>query len=414
VRGWGVITYEGEFIGEDEIFPLAAYMWVIEEGSGPGYSIYGNIDEIDLEQMMGAADIATEALQVLTSNNPNSLLRLNQRRDFLTEGRSFTASEVENGELVCLISAQLAAENGLKIGDTLPLSKFALEMGKITLTMLVGEGLTQERSFWVPSQYRADLPLTEPQDYTIVGFYEVLRAEAGDYAISPNTVIIPDRSFSDVAGEPNNSYGITDYPMPLIADGLIVPNGKNNEIKELLNEVAPGYGGLFQFYDQGYKLLMDTLGNMRFGMSWILALTLAGWVAVTVMFALFYILRKRQEAELLHAIGVSNRKRFGWVFLQCAVIVVMAQALALAVTLPLYDNILDTATRTAMSFTYSFRDMMLSDAVEVGIRRELPLDRSPVALISTVVIGTVLLLATAGFVSVRAAKFKSLNDKHEE
>ena len=411
-RVWTVSLDNGEMIQAEEIFPLEASKWVMEEESGTGYSLY-DIDEVDFDQVLDISDIATETLQVLTTNNPNSLLRLNQRRDFLTEGRSFTDLEATNGDLVCLISAQLAEENGLEIGDVLPLSKFALVMGHVTLRVQMAEGLFRDRSFWVPSHYHTDLPLTEPQDYTIIGFYEILKAEAGDYAISPNTIIIPDRSFDDVAGEPVSRYEIPDYPMPLIADALIVPNGKNSEIKELLNTVVPGYGGLFQFYDQGYKLLMDTVNNMRFGMSWILALAFAGWVAVTVMFSLFYILRKRKEAKLLYAIGLSGRNRFGWIFGQCVVIIVMAQVLVLLVTVPLYDTILDTATRTAMSFTYSFRDMILSDAVEIGIRRELPLSKSPAALISTVAISTGLLLFISGFVSARTALFRS-GRKNEE
>jgi hypothetical protein len=58
--------------------------------------------------------------------------------------------------------------------------------------------------------------------------------------------------------------------------------------------------------------------------------------------------------------------------------------------------------------------MTLSDAVEVGIRRELRLDKSAFPLILTAAASSALLLAVAGFISARTAAFKSLNAGKEE
>ena len=408
----GEIVKDGDYILESEIFPFESSQYYQVAGSGEGYSIYP-VDEADYERI-NEKMIATNAIQVLTTNNPNSLLRLNQRRDFLTAGRSFTQAEIKNGSPVCLVSSHFAETNMLKVGDTIPLSMFAMTLGYTTIPIQVSEYVVRDKSFWVPSQYDPSLPLTKPIDYEIVGIYEVQRAEAGDFALSPNMVIIPDNSISDVPGTAVSRFDIPIYPMPLIGDSLIAPNGKTLETREQINSIAAGYGNLFKFYDQGYRVLMDTYYNMRFGMSWILALALFGWTAVAVMFLLFYVKRKRNEAELLQAIGIGKRERFKWVFVQCVAIIFFAQVITLIVTLPIYGSILETATKAVMIFTTGFRDMILSDAVEAGVRRELPLDRSPVALIITTLIGMGILLTATALITKRTVTFIALNDKGGE
>jgi hypothetical protein len=72
---------------------------------------------------------------------------------------------------------------------------------------------------------------------------------------------------------------------------------------------------------------------------------------------------------------------------------------------------LDIAAGVAQEFTDSFRDLRLSDAADSGLRSNIPLNRSPVALLVTVAGGAVITLTTAGFLSAKSSEFKSLSEK---
>ena len=364
-----------------------------------------------MEDAIKCAAVTAKSVSVLTTNNPDSLLRFNQNRNLFDEGRSFIPREIEDGTQVCLVSRQFADTNDISIGDTLPLQMYASVLGSLTETFIVSDdGRTMTNTFWIPSMYQSDLEISQPVNFTVVGIYNTLRLDTSQYAISPNTVVIPDRSFDGIDGQPVSMFD-TSMPASILADAVIVPNGKINETTALINNIVPGYGDLFRFYDQGYNSLVAALDNLRFGMSWILALAVSGWVAVLLIFLMFFVTRKRRDTLLLYAVGISSKNRFNWVFSQCLILVLTALVISLAVSLPLYEDIVKIAGGTAQEFSDSFRDYTLSDAADAGFRTNIPLDTSPLALIFTVTGAAVVTLAAAGALSVRSAVFKSLSDK---
>jgi len=146
-------------------------------------------------------------------------------------------------------------------------------------------------------------------------------------------------------------------------------------------------------------------------MTWILTLTAAGWLVVLFIFLMFYVARKRKEGALLYALGVSRAKRFIWIFTQCATLILVALGISIAVSLPLYGDILDIAAGVAQEFTDSFRNLTLSEAADSGLRNRIPLDRSPLALIITVAGASLITLITAGFLTKRSVAFRSMAEK---
>jgi len=379
------------------------------------FEIEGSIEDAlntgRYEQMrkeLEAAEISLNSLQVLTTNNANSLLRFNQNRNLLVSGRLFDAQESGKGARVCLISNQLAELNGLTVGDKLSLQMYASVLGKETVSVTLSDGVSVvSRNIWASSLYRPDLEITSPIEFEIIGILNVLSQDSGDYAISPNTVIIPDKSFEGVAGEPASRLDVPQHT-PLLDDGVIIPNGQTEKAKAAIDGVVAGYSNLFRFYDQGYETLIRALSNLRFGLSWILTLAAAGWITVSFLFSVFYVARKRNETRILYAIGVSSPRRFRWVFVQSAALLLIALGIMLTVSIPLYSNILDLTAAAAEEFTVSFRDLTLSDAADVGIRRGLPLDKSVLALAVTAVTSSALLLFISGWLSARASSFGSL------
>jgi hypothetical protein len=264
-----------------------------------------------------------------------------------------------------------------------------------------------ERLFFIPQFYNPEDEISEPIEYEIIGIYKALEVESGTYSITNNYVIIPDKSFEGIGDTMDVIYGVDNIP-PIMSDGMIVPNGKIDEAREAIDGFMEGYAGLMRFFDQGYPNILRSLLNLRMGMTWILTFAFMGWIVAVSMFLLFYVGRKRNEAATLYHIGVSAGKRFAWVFSQCALIVIIAQAAALIVGLEMYGEILQTAEVFTEEFTEGFRDYVLSDGQGAGIRSYMPINRSPLAFVIMTIGGTALMLVAAGLMAKRAITFRSL------
>jgi hypothetical protein len=380
----------------DEELGYEGYTW---------FELDGTLEEaLDSEQgafirtALSVAGISYNSLQVITTNDLNSFLRFNQRTAKITEGRAFNELETSNGERVCVISSQLAGINGLAVGDTLSLRLYPTAFTQVSM----GNNIA-----WPPNPYHPKMNLTDALDFTVVGIYTGLTQEMNDHAISPNTVFIPAASFAGVGGLP--SAGLHNLYDPPLLDTIIIPNGFVSEVSALIEETAEGYGAFFKFYDQGYSALKPVLSNLRFGMTWVLAFAAVVWVIILFMFSLFYIGRKRQETRLLFAFGVNKARRRRWVFIQCAVVIVLAQGLIAASAWPMYENILDTVVSAAETFTDTYRDYRLSEMNEAGgLQLRLPLDKTALGFLWTLAGETALLLLIAGIYSARAAVQRGL------
>jgi len=412
---WGQIPYESfpieilEFAYEREPEP--------QDGAYSFFQIDGSLEDALAsdwwlqvrEDTLTNAEISANSFQILTTNDANSLFRLNQNRNLFYDGRMITSREHREGARVALVSRDFAEANDLSVGDTIPLEFYATVLGeaRIEYQMSPPYGRFVTQSIWVPSLYHSGLEISEPIDFTIIGIMHTLMHDISPYAIMRNTVIIPDNSFVGITGEPVSLLPVPEH-IPLLADGLIVPNGQVEEIRAAINSIAPGYASLLRYFDQGYRTLAAALGNLRFGMGWILVLVVFVWIAVAFMFSMFYTARKRKEAAALYSLGVNRRIRFRWVFSQSLMLILFSLGISLAVTLPIFGYIIDAAASLTETLTTEFRDLTLSNAADSGIRSRIPLVASPVALLITAGIGSTILLVITGIMSVRIVKFTSL------
>ena len=378
----------------DQALGYEGYTWFEMEGS-----LEEALDSEQgraIRQALSLAGISYNSLQVITTNDINSFLRFNQRTNRIMEGRLFSDEEKEAGARVCLVSGQIAELNGLSPGDKIQLQLYPAALTQLSIRNDIP---------WPWSPYHPSLGMTEPMEYEIVGIYLSLTQEMRDHAISPNTVFIPAASFDGIDAPPMEKWP-SQFSPPLL-DTIIVPNDKVQETKALLEEATGPYSVLFRFYDQGYSSLKPILSNLRYGMSWIAALSAVGWVIAITMFSLFYIGRRKGEMVLLTALGVSRKKCIIWVTVQCVVVIVVAQCIVLGLALPLFDNILDTAISASRDFTESYRNLILSELNESGgLKIQLPLDRTMLGLMLAVFLQLLLLVGASVAVSAKAANRK--------
>ena len=398
---------------DESSFPLSIGAQVPEFDSDIGcegftwFELDGSLEKAHDSQHGNAIDIALgvvektyNSLMVMTTNNPNSLLRFNQRTVRMADGRPFSDSEIKNGAQVCLISEQLAQENSLNVGDTLPLQIYPTHLSQSEIG---------NASIWLPVAYDPRTPISDPQMFKIVGIYRGPSQEMNDHAIYLNTVIIPSSSYSQQEYTLEGAWRVRNQYYPPVLDTIIVPNGEINETRTVIDSLTEGYSRFFRFYDQGYSSLKPVLANLRTGMTWILTLAFVGWGVAAVMFSLFYVNRKKHDTAMLEAIGVRKARRFRWVFVQCAAVIIIAQCIILGVTTQVYSEVLDSVVSASESFTGSYRDYTLSEMDESGgLQLTLPLDRTTLGLILTSTGQTIALLATAWCLSLTAAKSRSL------
>ena len=359
--------------------------------------------------------ISEASFPILTTNDPISIFELHQQRNLIYAGRKFTDYEIRSGANVALVSRAFAEHNELGIGDTISLELYNAALEKTVVTYpsgLEAGGAEASQVMWLPTLYSPELERTEPTDFTIVGIYrtsivgQTLRL---DYAIPRNAVIIPDGSVGILHGEPMLSADYAHIYTPLLDDALIVANGRTDEVIEVLNYHSEGLGYFFIFFDQGYESLVNILNNLLFGATWILVLAASAWAVVVFVFAMFYVARKRKEAALLHSLGISRGKRTLWIFIQCTAVILFALAISLAITLPLYSDIVDVAAGVAEDFAHELRDLRLSDAADTGLRASIPLSEEPIDTVIAAGGATMLLLVLAALVSARSSVFKTLN-----
>jgi len=400
-----------------DMMPMKVYDYIPQPDPETGYAgqmwfeLEGSLDDAlaseqgdNIRAALSVAEISVNSLMVITTNDINSIQRFNQRTNKIASGRGFSAKEIAGGARVCVISELLAELNGLSVGDTLALQLYPTTLGRASLG---------DQSAWPPNPYHPGTELTGPVEFKIVGLYSGLTKDMTDYAVSPNTVIIPAASFTGAGGDPAVSLS-SNYPPPLLYT-IVIPNDGIEEAKALIESTAEGFSGFFRFYDQGYATLKPILVNLRFSMTWIIAIAALGWVISISMFSVFYIGRKKRDISLLYGVGVSKGKGFLWAYLQSAAIIIIAQCIVLGVSASFFGNILSAAVTATRAFTEGYRDFTLSDMnVAGGVRLALPLETSLTGVILAAAGTAVLLLGAAAYFSIRTVKRSSLMTRNAE
>ena len=371
----------------------------------------------DIRFAIDVADKSAYSFNVLTTGNLNSYFRFNQHRAYVEQGRSFTAIDLSSGARVCLVPSALAEKNGLSIGDTVTLRIFESRFYQ-TRTYYPDNPNRDYRS-WLPmGMYIPGMAESGPIDFEIIGIYHTQHSSgmsSGDHhAIPVNTVIIPDKSFDGFpAAQEDGAFSevLRGDSNPLM-NTIIVPNGKNDEFRESINALIPGYGNFFRLYDQGYSFVKSALDNLKGNALMIFWLCLAGWLISVIVFCLFFALRKKKEAGLLFAIGVGKKNRFSWVFMQCAIVIIIAQAASLGASMQFYGGIVEYAVEAAESGVPAGSGAFSDTAVaEDGAMQEFAVTPVGFAVPASAAVQTFALLMLAGCFSAAVSRRSLLREK---
>ena len=265
-----------------------------------------------------ALDVTNHSVPVLTVEKVEALADFAAGNAMVTQGRSFSQSEYDSGAEVCLISESLARENGLNVGDSLPLSLYEDDPGLPPIYARFQESCNPRASVFVPQE-----GFRQETEYTIIGLYR----QSSEWvttptSFTPNSVFVPEKSVNcqTVTG----NYGVW--------SSLILQNGTIDQMEARLEE--NGLDGTVTYYDQGYSDIVESLDGYTRVSRTVLLVGLALWVVVLAAYCVLFPLQEGKTALRMWTLGTVKRDITGSIWLSSAAVAVIGTVIALAVSIP--------------------------------------------------------------------------------
>ena len=265
-----------------------------------------------------AVDVTNHSVPVLTVEKVEALADFAAGNAMVTQGRSFSQSEYDSGAAVCLISESLARENGLNVGDSLPLSLYEDDPGLPPIYARFQESCNPRASVFVPQE-----GFRQETEYTIIGLYR----QSSEWvttptSFTPNSVFVPEKSVNcqTVTG----NYGVW--------SSLILQNGTIDQMEARLEE--NDLGGTVTYYDQGYSNIVESLDGYTRVSRTVLCVGLALWAVVLAAYCVLLPMQEGKTALRMWTLGAKCRDIAGQIWIPSALMAAAGTVIALAVSIP--------------------------------------------------------------------------------
>ena len=287
------------------------YRLVLPEGSWPLYAEYEGDwrDFLETEEgrvwrdeIIPCYERSHDSAAVLLTDNIQSLSQFCQEESALLEGRFITREEYDSGAPVCLVGADYALYNDLKVGDTITLDLY--KPSYFTPRVGVFMMMTQEIRFY----YTCCMPLAEEnrlgvtRDYTIVGLYSTPArpCDPDGHGFRGDTVLAPKASAPEVVNAAEE-----DKVTPLL-NTLVLKNGSIEEFEAYM--VENGAAKRFRYHDYGYTEIRSSLESMGEGALRLAVLGGAAFLIGAAVFLLASFARMSPSARSLRLLGANSRR----------------------------------------------------------------------------------------------------------
>ena len=291
----------------------------------------------------------------------------------IVKGRDISREEYDQGDKVCLVPSDFAANNNLNVGDSLHLPLYIADYYLSLQNFNSGSLLNAKGEIY---------PVFEDSMYTIVGVYQPLIKsfnETTDYDLAENTIVIPSASIKN--SDENNITAIG--PMMGYTTSFQIPNGQIDEFMAAWEK--QGIDTLeINFYDQGYTKIKAGLDDM---MNTAGVLLTAGGVITLLILGLFchlLITKQRKRTAIERSLGMSKRACTASLLTGILVIVIPACVIGSAISFWLsgYAAELVTAAHHKQAFDTMYSDWVNADteAEELAVGMDNNLDNTWVGL----------------------------------
>ncbi len=309
----------------DDRYASGWYAVAIPSAMGIGYPCVMPYTEDFWETEAGAyfrdaaqiAVVNANALTVVATDDLSLFAPFYSEGVYVSQGRSFTREDYEQGSRVCLVSAVLAERNGWQLGDTLDLAFFQSEYS-------FNDEASDARSCYEPVQTVYDAEQgglrLETADgffdsglFEIVGFYDgnVTRSQYSDdlqytrdEGLDRSVVLVPQSAVSNLPEVPLSQYNTT----ILLDDQSTLYFLSDMEASGLTGQQKGQYQVSFTVYDRGLGSMKQSLLQLDAVSRLTLYLALGAALAVVVLLSVLTVLRSRREIAILRSMGLPRRQ----------------------------------------------------------------------------------------------------------
>lgn len=256
---------------------------------GPVEEFWNTTEDSNWKNARDTVQINNHAFPVVATGNLRSIAQFGTQDALLSSGRMFSPEEYGQGSAVCVISESLAAQNGLSVGDSIPLRYYEAD------PMLPGQThlKTGNPSPFFYSQDRGFS--SEEREYEIVGLYRQKEEWSGEaYAFTPNTIFVPQNSVEGKMQTSDSGIFCT----------LVLENGMIDDMEQKV--AAAGYEGLLTYYDQGFSDISASLSDYFSVSKMILLIGALSWTGLAAVFVFLFPGHQRREAERMWTLGTPR------------------------------------------------------------------------------------------------------------
>ena len=291
-------------------------------------------------------------IPVMPTQNTKLLMPFYNGDAWVLEGRDISSEEHKQGDNVCLVEKEFAANNNLTVGDSLQLKLYIADYRNPSWYLTSGTLLNAKGEIY---------PVFEDSGYTIVGIYETLEtsiSEISDYDIAENAVVIPSASVKN--SDENNLTGIG--PMKGYSTSFEIPNGTIDEFTAAWEK--QGIPALdINFFDKGYTKIKAGLDDMMNTASVLLIAGTAITLLILILFCHLFITKQRKRTAIERSLGMSKGRCIASLLTGILVIVIPACVIgsALSFWLTGYTAEQVTAAHIEQAYDTTFSDWVSAD-----------------------------------------------------
>ena len=332
-----------------------AYADIDYERVPPGTSL------MELESIIGGLsslpDVYVELFPIKGISSPD-IIKVDSGRFTLVEGRTFTQEEIDNGDMMVVVSRGFAEVNQLTIGGIIELENTVHNIPKMTAEGVSLEYYHEERFFLA----------YQVLEFEIIGIFDICLDFIYETLLSPqgwgfgntlfslsrlyNYIYMPIQIAEDIANFQREGFREIQDEIDLLFPGQGRP-AENTPItaffvlhdprdlesfSEIATELLPGFWEVADFGEANHSIIsaMDTLTQIANIIQW--AAVIAAIIVLTLIIILF-LRDRRHEIGIYMALGDKKRNVITQILAEVGLIAALAIILSLFVGNALSNSI---------------------------------------------------------------------------
>lgn len=278
-------------------------------------------------------EVNNHSFPVIGVDDLNYIADFLRRTAEISQGRNFSAEELDGGAKVCIISDTVAEKNGLSVGDTLQLRFYDNDSG-IPGNVDVSASLCANPQ---ANYYNAlTTPLYDADTYTIIGIYDRdvdwVAESDNNYTFTPNAIFTPKTAIRS-----EMEYGISGFYRT-----IMLHNGSMDEFAALAT--ASGAAAQFSYFDNGYSAVEDSISSYKELARQAMQVGVIVYGIILLLFMVIYPGQQRRALVLMDSLGARRGKRLRHVLISALGVLIPGTLLGAGAGIALWQSVVDRLT----------------------------------------------------------------------